>query len=144
MAGPEPKGLPGGLSSAAPGLQVAGGACFRHGIGRPIVSFPGKVSMRFPPLLVSIIAVSVCAAAGPPPKKPPALPPARPSQSGAKPAPTHGDPYSVTVPVDASAASASTAQHNAINGGRMKAWMQLSHRLVPPKDWEDPKSTRLN
>jgi len=92
--------------------------------------------MRFPPLLVSIIAVSVCAAAGPPPKKPPALPPARPSQSGAKPAPTHGDPYSVTVPVDASAASASTAQHNAINGGRMKAWMQLSHRLVPQKDWD--------
>lgn len=92
--------------------------------------------MRFLPLLVSIIALSVCAAAGPPPKKPPAQLPGKPSQSGPKPAQTHGDPYSVTVPVDASAASASAAQHNAINGGRTKAWMQLSHRLVPQKDWD--------
>jgi Uncharacterized protein conserved in bacteria (DUF2066) len=46
-----------------------------------------------------------------------------------------GDPYSVTVPVDASAASASAAQNIAIKGGRVRAWTQLSHRLVPQKEW---------
>jgi hypothetical protein len=90
--------------------------------------------MRFLLLLISIVTFSLCAAAAPPPKKPPAQPPGKSSQSGPKPAQTHGDPYSVTVPVDASAASASAAQNNAINGGRMKAWIQLSHRLVPQKD----------
>lgn len=92
--------------------------------------------MRFVPLLVSIIILGLCVGAAPPPKKPPVQAPGKPAQVGPKPAPTHGDPYSVTVPVDASAASASVAQNNAINGGRMKAWVQLSHRLMPQKDWE--------
>jgi hypothetical protein len=93
--------------------------------------------MRFLPVFVSIVALSLCVAAAPPPKKAPAQPPGKPSQSGQKPAQqTHGDPYSVTVPVDASAASASAAQNNAINGGRARAWLQISHRLVPQKDWD--------
>ncbi|HEY1638491.1 MAG TPA: DUF2066 domain-containing protein [Rhizomicrobium sp.] len=91
--------------------------------------------MRLLPFIVPLLVAGLSFGAAPPPKKAPAQAPEKPSQSGQKPAQqTHGDPYSVTVPVDASAASASAAQNNAINGGRTKAWMQLSHRLVPQKD----------
>ena len=51
------------------------------------------------------------------------------------PLPGKGDPYSVTVPVDATAASASVAQTTAINGGRARAWAAISRRLVSQKDW---------
>ncbi|HWU27198.1 MAG TPA: DUF2066 domain-containing protein [Rhizomicrobium sp.] len=46
------------------------------------------------------------------------------------------DLYSVAgVPVDASAASASTAQNIAINAGRNKAWTMLYRRLTKQQDW---------
>jgi len=89
--------------------------------------------MRLLPFSLSLLAAVLTAAAAPPPKKPSPQAAARPA--AAKPSQPHGDPYSVTVPVDASAAAASVAQNNAINGGRLKAWAQLSHKLVPQKDW---------
>jgi hypothetical protein len=36
------------------------------------------------------------------------------------------------------------AQNSAINGGRLKAWGQLSHRLVPQKDWSKLPSLDSN
>jgi len=83
--------------------------------------------MRILPLVASLTVACISLAAAPPGKSPQANP--------AKSAPSKGDPYSVTVPVDATAASASVAQNNAINGGRARAWTELSHRLVPQKDW---------
>jgi Uncharacterized protein conserved in bacteria (DUF2066) len=91
--------------------------------------------MRLLPLAVSIVLAGASLAATPPGKRP-VPPPAKPGQSSAaRPSPAKGDPYSVAVPVDASAASASAAQTKAINGGRAKAWGELSHRVVPQKDW---------
>ena len=89
--------------------------------------------MRLLSLFLCLTAAVVAAAAAPPPKKPPPQAEAKPPAT--KLSPPHGDPYSVKVPVDASAAAASVAQNNAINGGRMKAWSQLSHKLVPQKEW---------
>ena len=85
--------------------------------------------MRIPVLVCSVILASTSLAL--------AAPAGNSAHAGPKPpAPrSGGDPYSVTVPVDASAASASVAQNNAINGGRAKAWAALSHRMVPQKDW---------
>lgn len=84
------------------------------------------------PLLVVAIAVAVCGiGAAPSPK--PAAPPGTLKTASVK--AVRGDPYSVTVPVDSTAASASVAENNAINGGRGRAWAELSHRLVPQKDW---------
>ena len=80
-------------------------------------------------------------AAAPPPRKPAAATPrhatapARPSAAAPSAPALKGDPYSVTVPVDATAASASVAQTLAINGGQARAWDQVSHRLIPQKDW---------
>jgi hypothetical protein len=92
--------------------------------------------MRLLFFIVPLLVAGLSFGAAPPPKKPPAQASGKPALARPQPAQTHGDPYSVTVPVDASAASASVAQNNAINGGRAKAWMQLSHRLVPQKDWD--------
>jgi|KBSMisStandDraft_5_1062788.scaffolds.fasta_scaffold34713_2 hypothetical protein len=90
--------------------------------------------MRILPLVVSLTVACISLAAAPPGKSP--QPGAKPPQANpSKWAPSKGDPYSVTVPVDATAASASAAQNNAINGGRSRAWTELSHRLVPQKDW---------
>jgi hypothetical protein len=75
-------------------------------------------------------------AAAPAPKKPApktSKPPA-PQAQAAKSAPVKGDPYSVTVPVDASGPSATVAQTAAINGGQARAWEELSHRLMSEKD----------
>jgi hypothetical protein len=90
--------------------------------------------MRFLPLAASVAMALLSLAAAPSAKKP-SGPPAKPAPAAAKPSAVKGDPYSVTVPVDASAASVSVAQNNAINGGRARAWTELSHRLVPQKDW---------
>jgi len=96
---------------------------------------------RFHILALAALALLTSLAAAPPPaKKPPAHPapakaqPAKPAPAPAAP-PIKGDPYSVTVPVDASAASATVAQNIAINAGRASAWTAVSHRLVPQKDW---------
>src|SRR6185295_4601829 len=94
-----------------------------------------RVPMRFLPLAASLALAWLSCGAAPPPKS---LPKATPAPVKAAPAPggqVKGDPYSVTVPVDATAAAASVAQNNAINGGRARAWAALSHRLVPQKDW---------
>jgi hypothetical protein len=91
--------------------------------------------MRLLAFIVPLLVAGLSFGAGPPPKKPPPQAPGKPAQAGRTPGQAHGDPYGVTVSVDASAASASVAQNNAINGGRMRAWVQLSHRLVPQKDW---------
>jgi Uncharacterized protein conserved in bacteria (DUF2066) len=46
------------------------------------------------------------------------------------------DPFSVSgIAVDASAASASVAQNEAINGGRARAWTTLYRRLTKSQDW---------
>ncbi len=87
--------------------------------------------MRLVPVIAAIAAACLTAAAAPSAKKPAQGQPARPAQS----APSKGDPFSVAVRVDASAASASAAQTIAIKGGRVRAWVQLSHRLVPQKNW---------
>lgn len=89
--------------------------------------------MRLLPVALCLTAAFLTAAAAPAPKKPPGQASGKQARPNA--AQPHGDPYSITVTVDASAAAASVAQNNAINGGRMKAWTQLSHRLVPQKDW---------
>ncbi|HEX3943547.1 MAG TPA: DUF2066 domain-containing protein [Rhizomicrobium sp.] len=81
------------------------------------------------PLLVFAIVAAVCGSGAA--SRPKVAAPVK--TISAKPA--KGDPYSVTVPVDATAASASVAENNAINGGRGRAWAELSHRLVPQKDW---------
>jgi hypothetical protein len=86
--------------------------------------------MRRIPLIVTVVIAAFSLAAGPAPKKGGAPAPKPVQQAASK-----GDPYSITVAVEASAASASAAQNNAINGGRAKAWAQISHRLVPQKDW---------
>jgi hypothetical protein len=88
--------------------------------------------MRSFPLVVAIAVAALAFGAAPKPK-PGAPPPAKAAL--AKPVPARGDPYSISVPVDATAASASVAENNAINGGRAKAWAALSRRLVPQKDW---------
>ncbi|HEY1961426.1 MAG TPA: DUF2066 domain-containing protein [Rhizomicrobium sp.] len=105
--------------------------------------------MRLLPLTVSLALAGLGLATAPPAKKP-AAPPAKPAQPVAgKPSPVKGDPYSIAVPVDASAASASAAQTKAINSGRAKAWADISHRMVPQKDWgklpnlDDPALERL-
>jgi hypothetical protein len=85
---------------------------------------------------MSLALASLAIAAAPPAKKP-APPPKKPQNSAPQAAqPVKGDPYSIAVPVDATAASASVAQNNAINGGRARAWAALSHRVVPQKDWD--------
>jgi Uncharacterized protein conserved in bacteria (DUF2066) len=89
--------------------------------------------MRFLPLAASFAIAFLSVAAAPPAKKTPGAP--KPAPAAAIPGPVKGDPYSITVPVDATAASVSVAQNNAINGGRARAWTELSHRLVPQKDW---------
>ncbi|HEY1638198.1 MAG TPA: DUF2066 domain-containing protein, partial [Rhizomicrobium sp.] len=89
--------------------------------------------MRSFPFITAIAVAALALGAAPKPKS--AARPAPAKAAPAKPAAGKGDPYSVTVPVDASAASASVAENNAINGGRAKAWTELSHRLVPQKDW---------
>lgn len=89
--------------------------------------------MRCLPLAASLALATMAIAAAPAAKKP-APPPAKAAPHPTQ--PVKGDPYSVTVPVDATAAAASVAQNNAINGGRAKAWATLSHRLVPQKDWD--------
>ncbi len=89
--------------------------------------------MRFLPLAASFAIAFLSLAAAPPAKKPAGA--AKPAPAAARPGSVKGDPYSVTVPVDATAASVSVAQSNAINGGRARAWSELSHRLVPQKDW---------
>lgn len=89
--------------------------------------------MRFFPVITAFAVAALAVGAAPKPKSP--TPPAPAKAAPAKPAAGKGDPYSVTVPVDASAASASVAENNAINGGRARAWTELSHRLVPQKDW---------
>jgi hypothetical protein len=90
--------------------------------------------MRFLPLAASF-AIAFLSLAAAPPAKNAHGPQAKSAPAAAKPGPVKGDPYSVTVPVDATAASVSVAQNNAINGGRARAWTELSHRLVPQKDW---------
>lgn len=91
--------------------------------------------MRILCLAASLVLAGLSLAAAPPHGKP-GQPASKPHQATpGNPAATKGDPYSITVPVDASAASASVAQNNAINSGRTKAWAELSHRLVPQKDW---------
>jgi len=46
------------------------------------------------------------------------------------------DPFTVSnVPVDATAASASVAENNAINQGRGRAWETLYRRLTKQQDW---------
>jgi hypothetical protein len=92
--------------------------------------------MRCLPFAVSVALASLAIAAAPAAKKP-APPPAKPKPAANQPATEQvkGDPYSIAVPVDASAASGSAAQTAAINGGRARAWGALSHRLVPQKDW---------
>lgn len=89
-------------------------------------------------MLRIFVATAACLlmAAAPAPKKPTprATAPAAQKEPAAKPAPVKGDPFSVTVPVDASGPSASVAQTAAINGGQAKAWEELSHRLVAQKD----------
>lgn len=95
--------------------------------------------MRCLPLAASLAVACLTIGAAPPAKKPASHPPAKAAQKGVPPSaaqPVKGDPYSITVPVDATAAAASVAQNNAINGGRAKAWAALSHRLVPQKDWD--------
>lgn len=95
--------------------------------------------MRALTILFALSVACVTMAAAPAPKKPAA--PAKPAPTASKQAvpaasaPFKGDPYSVTVPVDATAASASVAQTMAINGGQARAWDQVSHRLIPQKDW---------
>jgi len=90
--------------------------------------------MRILPLVAALMVACISLAAAPPGAS--SQPGPKPPQgNAAKSAPSKGDPYSVTVPVDATAASASVAQNNAINGGRARAWTQLSHRLVQQKDW---------
>ena len=83
------------------------------------------------------VACLLSAAAPSPEKKPPAKPPAtkQVKPAGSPAAAGKGDPYSATVPVDANASAASVAQTLAINAGRARAWNQVSHRLVPQKDW---------
>jgi hypothetical protein len=107
--------------------------------------------MRCLPLAASLVVAGLMIGAAPPAKKPAVHPPPK-TQKGAPPPaaqPVKGDPYSITVPVDASASSASVAQNNAINGGRARAWGALSHRMVPQKDWDklpkldDPGLERL-
>ena len=90
--------------------------------------------MRLLPLAWSVALALASVAAAPPAKKP-ASPPPKPAAAAGKPAPVKGDPYSIVVAVDASAASASAAQTKAINGGRARAWGEISHRMVPQKDW---------
>ncbi|MBV8799209.1 MAG: DUF2066 domain-containing protein [Alphaproteobacteria bacterium] len=87
--------------------------------------------MRFFPFAGACAAAALLIGAGPPGK-----PGSKPAQAPAKATPTKGDPFSVAVPVDATAAAASVAQNNAINSGRARAWSELSHRLVPQKDWD--------
>jgi hypothetical protein len=87
--------------------------------------------MRSPLFVVAVVVAACGIGAAPGPKAP--TPPAPHKTAPVQ--PTKGDPYSITVPVDATAASASVAENNAINGGRGKAWAELSHRLVPQKDW---------
>lgn len=107
-------------------------------------------AMRCLPLAASLVVAGLTVAAAPPAKKP-APPPAKSQKTNppTAPQPVKGDPYSMTVPVDATAASASVAQNNAINGGRARAWGALSHRMVPQKDWDklpkldDPGLERL-
>jgi hypothetical protein len=90
--------------------------------------------MRILPLVAALTVACISLAAAPPGAS--SQPGSRPAQGNpAKPGPSKGDPYSATVSVDATAASASAAQNNAINGGRARAWTELSHRLVPQKDW---------
>jgi hypothetical protein len=105
--------------------------------------------MRLLPLAASLALAGLSFAASTPAKRP-AAPPAKSAQPAAgKPSPVKGDPYSIAVPVDASAASASAAQTKAINSGRAKAWAEISHRMVPQKDWgklpslDDPALERL-
>ncbi|HEY4114523.1 MAG TPA: DUF2066 domain-containing protein [Rhizomicrobium sp.] len=97
-------------------------------------------------LLNLFVATAACflIAAAPPSKNPPAKPakPVGQHEQAAKPAPVKGDPYSVTVPVDASGPSSSVARTEAINAGQAKAWEDLSHRLLPQKDW--PKLPKLD
>jgi hypothetical protein len=90
--------------------------------------------MRVLPFIVPLLAACLGLGAAPPPKRPPAQVPATPEQVSHRAGHAHGDPYSVTVPVDASATSASVAQNSAINGGRARAWAELVRRLVPEKD----------
>jgi hypothetical protein len=46
------------------------------------------------------------------------------------------DPFTVSnIPVDATAASASVAENNAINQGRGRAWATLYKRLTKQQDW---------
>ena len=87
--------------------------------------------MRLLPL-AGTVALALASVAAAPPAKKPAAPPPKPAQSAAgKPAAVKGDPYSIVVAVDASAASASAAQTKAFNGGRARAWGEISHRMVP-------------
>jgi hypothetical protein len=90
-------------------------------------------------LLNLFAATAACflIAAAPPSKKPPPKPakPVGQHEQAAKPAAVKGDPYSVTVPVDASGPSSSVARTEAINAGQAKAWDDLSHRLLSQKDW---------
>lgn len=89
--------------------------------------------MRVAAVITSFTLALVSLAAAPPAKVP--AKPGTAQHGSATPVSGKGDPYSVTVPVDASAASASAAQNNAINSGRSKAWTELSHRFVPKSDW---------
>ncbi|MBV9571745.1 MAG: DUF2066 domain-containing protein [Alphaproteobacteria bacterium] len=99
--------------------------------------------MRLTVITVSLaVAFAGLAAAPPGPKKPAPSAARAPQSAAASPSAGKGDPYSITVPVDASAASASVAQTTAINGGRARAWAAISHRLVPQKDW--PKLPTLD
>ncbi len=90
--------------------------------------------MRLLSLILPLLVAALSFGAVPAPKKPPVQPAGTPHHAAPRPGQAHGDPYSVNVPVDATAASASVAQNNAINGGRARAWAELAHRLVPEKD----------
>src|SRR5690348_1249548 len=100
----------------------------------PYNALSERLLMRLLPLAGTVALALVSVAAAPPAKKP-ASPPPKPAAAAGKPAPVKGDPYSIVVAVDASAASASAAQTKAINGGRARAWGEISHRMVPQKDW---------
>jgi hypothetical protein len=91
--------------------------------------------MRLLPLAASVVLAGLSLAAAPPAKKPTTSPVKSTQPAAGKPSSVKGDPYGVAVPVDASAASASAAQTKAINAGRTKAWAEISHRMVPQKDW---------